>query len=141
MVHTQVAKSRSFDTLTHLLRMSIHSHHKNSWRSLRIRTYVFWIVFITWIPALVTLWIMVSVIFPRPYVLPIGLGIGATVFALYIWSMVNLLTFRCPSCGRRFLLKFPHLIFPNRRRCVHCGLRRGSSSEPTPGGDAMTSVC
>lgn len=63
---------------------------------------------------------------------PLGLVIAAIGWlAAWWWADARLASFRCPSCGERFMVRRHELAVPGirkhmfpARRCVNCGLAR-----------------
>ena len=61
--------------------------------------------------------------FLQPYILPLIIAIFAVN-----WYV----DFRCPRCGKRFLVGYYFKFFPRvywlAKSCVHCGLERGAKN-------------
>ncbi|WP_150106352.1 hypothetical protein [Anaeromyxobacter dehalogenans] len=63
---------------------------------------------------------------------PLGFMIaGAGLLAALWWADARFASFRCPSCGERFMVRRYELALPgirkhqfSARRCVNCGLAR-----------------
>jgi len=95
----------------------VHKRSPPSWADYRIRTRLFWVLFLFGpIVALGTgaLWLVER------------FGLHGLGWPLVAWVVAMLLatwhwqSFRCPRCERRFFNRQPFLLALRAKRCVHC---------------------
>jgi hypothetical protein len=106
-----------------------------AWRRYRRWSRAFWLVFVLYLPALG--------FGGRALGWTHGDG-GAIFFAASVWMLAFLVigyrksNFQCPRCGELFFHRFDGRLWrrdwqhnPFARRCMHCGLPKWASANPT----------
>ena len=107
-----------------------------AWRRYRRWSLAFWLAFLLYLPGLAFL----------SHALGWTRGDGAPVLiAAFVWIVASAAigyvksNFRCPRCGELFFRKFDDRSWrrdwqhnPFARRCMHCGLAKWSTEDPSP---------
>jgi hypothetical protein len=108
--------------------------HSGAWRGYRRWSWAFWIVFVSYLPALA----FVS----RALGWTRGTG-NQIVLAAFVWMIAFTVigyqkgNFGCPRCGELFFRRFDDRPWrrvwqhnPFARRCMHCGLPKWAGRDP-----------
>ena len=101
-------------------------NYDESWRNLRTRIRLFWIIWAGGIPVIMLVVIPLSHVF-RNATLWVGGGLGVLWLGGFAVAGIYRSLFRCPRCGRRFFLG-SRWLNPYARKCLNCGLKRWSSA-------------
>jgi hypothetical protein len=98
------------------------SNYVRNWRDLRRRQYLFWIVVLSFVPAVLLSILIVNLLgsdVPQYF----GAAIGAAWLAAYVAADCYLHHFRCPRCQGLFHIGYVGQI---ARCCMHCRLANGT---------------
>src|SRR5260370_39517535 len=101
--------------------MTENDHYASAWRSLGRRRWAALFALVSYLPAMMIL----SGIFPNAGA---KLFFGWAAF-LMLPAGIALSAVRCPRCGKFFTWGW-QFSNPLAGKCVHCGLRSGTSPEP-----------
>jgi hypothetical protein len=102
--------------------------YAETWRQFRKWRLIFWCMWLGYIPAMIAMVMLWSLVFPRrddsfaPFVFFGGWALLWLGAAHRAWGI------RCPRCGNRFFVKWYHNQFA--RRCLHCKLPRYVTHDP-----------
>ena len=109
------------------------SYHQQ-WQDYRIRGFLFWFAFLTYIPGI----ILVSI--PLTRLLHSDKGkIGVIGVVAILWTVAVALTgiyktrWKCPRCHQPFQQWQPGNPTAIASRCMHCGLPKGAQSDEQRG--------
>jgi hypothetical protein len=113
--------------------MNVHPDYTAAWRDYRKRSFIFWTVFLGYIPGVLVLFVGAGLPIaaltgtkPDYFFYPIA-GSWMLAFLITSWQVV---LFRCPRCRKRFFATWWYRN-PFARKCVHCGLPKWASSDLT----------
>jgi hypothetical protein len=99
------------------------SNYARSWRDLRRRQYLFWIIVLSFLPAMLLSLAIINLLrndAPEYF----GAAIGAVWLAAYVAADFHLHHFRCPRCHGLFSAGYGGQL---SRSCTHCQLANGAS--------------
>ena len=93
------------------------------WEGYRRRRYVFWLVWVTYVPGVLIIGLPLRWLFGSD--VPIYIVAGAWLIA-FLMSGNWMTMWKCPRCGRSFF-RTPWGGNPLATRCVHCQLPKWAS--------------
>jgi hypothetical protein len=107
-----------------------------AWRRYRLWSWAFWIVFVSYLPAMASLNRVLRPMRDSGNVIFFAALLWMVAFAVIGYQKSN---FECPRCGELFFRKFDDrrwrrdwLHNPFARRCMHCGLPKWAARDPDP---------
>jgi hypothetical protein len=102
-----------------------------AWRDYRKRRFVFWVVFLSYMPGVMAFFLGVGL----PLASMTGIkpdyfffAIAGTWMLAFVVTNLRAVSFPCPRCGQHFFRTWWYSN-PLARRCVHCGLPKWAMSE------------
>jgi hypothetical protein len=103
-------------------RPQIDPEYARSWRDLRRREFLWWLVMLMFMPGILLIMLALGIAFgdvPEHF----GLWFGGVWIATFVVVSVYRQSFRCPRCNRSFFWR-RNGYNPQAQYCAHCQLPR-----------------